>query len=102
MKIWQLLLIYVIGVVVLLYFMTILPGKRKNKKTRAMHDSIVPGDQISTIGGIIATVDARDGDTLTLLIDPNTKTTMRIVVYAVQNILEKGSGALPAAEDKTE
>lgn len=91
MQLWQVLLIYFVGVVVLLYVITILPGKRKNKKTREMHDSVAAGDQISTIGGIIGTVVQREGETVTILIDPKTGTTMQIVIYAVQSILEKGT-----------
>nr|WP_326185030.1 preprotein translocase subunit YajC [uncultured Oscillibacter sp.] len=91
MQLWQVLLIYFVGVVVLLYVITILPGKRKNKQTREMHDSVAAGDQISTIGGIIGTVVRREGETVTILIDPKTGTTMQIVIYAVQSILEKGT-----------
>lgn len=72
-----------------MYFAVILPGKRKNKKTQQMHDAVKVGDTISTIGGILGTVTERDGDTVTLLIDGNTGTTMRIVIYAVQSIVEQ-------------
>lgn len=72
-----------------MYFAVILPGKRKNKKTQQMHDAVKVGDTISTIGGILGTVTERDGDTVTLLIDENTGTTMRIVIYAVQSIVEQ-------------
>lgn len=89
MKMWQLMLIYVLGVLVLLYLLTILPGKRKNKKTREMHDSVAVGNSVSTIGGIIGTVVERDDGTVLLRIDEATGTTMRIVIYAVQSILEK-------------
>lgn len=80
---------WVVGVVVLLYFMTILPGKRKSKKIREMRDSIVPGDEIVTIGGIMGTVLERDEESLRICIDDETGTTMRIVVYAVQSIRTK-------------
>ena len=72
-----------------MYFAVILPGKRKNKKTQQMHDAVKVGDTISTIGGILGTVTERVGDTVTLLIDENTGTTMRIVIYAVQSIVEQ-------------
>ena len=83
------MLIYVVGVVILLYFLTILPGKRKNKKTRQMHDSVKAGDTISTIGGIIGTVTERDGDTVVIRTDETTGTTMRIVIFAVQSVIEQ-------------
>ena len=89
MKPWEFMLIYVVGVVILLYFLTILPGKRKNKKTRQRHDSVKAGDTISTIGGIIGTVTERDGDTVVIRIDEKTGTTMRIVIFAVQSVIEQ-------------
>ena len=89
MKPWEFMLIYVVGVVILLYFLTILPGKRKNKKTRQMHDSVKAGDTISTIGVIIGTVTERDGDTVVIRIDEKTGTTMRIVIFAVQSVIEQ-------------
>ena len=70
-------------------YAAVVPGKRKNKQVRAMHDSVAPGDLISTAGGILATVKERDGDTVTLLIDENTGTTMKVIIYAIQSIVEK-------------
>ena len=89
MELWKVMLIYVLGLVLWLYFLTILPGKRKNKQTRQMHDSVKVGDTISTIGGIIGTVTERDGDTVVIRIDEKTGTTMRIVIFAVQSVIEQ-------------
>ena len=89
MRPWEFVLIYSVGLLALMYFAVILPGTRKNKKTQQMHDAVKVGDTISTIGGILGTVTERDGDTVTLLIDGNTGTTMRIVIYAVQSIVEQ-------------
>ena len=89
MRPWEFVLFYSVGLRALMYFAVILPGKRKNKKTQQMHDAVKVGDTISTIGGILGTVTERDGDTVTLLIDENTGTTMRIVIYAVQSIVEQ-------------
>lgn len=93
-NLFSVLLIYIIGVVILMYVLTILPGKRKNKQVRAMHDSIASGDVVSTIGGIIGTVVERNEETVTILIDEKTGTVMKVVVMAIQSILEKsGSSA---------
>ncbi len=89
MEIWQILLIYVVGIFVLLYCLTILPSKRKNKKMRELHDSIAPGDQVSTIGGIIGTVTDRSDEIVTLRIDDEANVTMRVTIYAVSAIIEK-------------
>jgi len=89
MKLWQLMLIYIAGVVALLYFITILPGKKKNKLTRQMHESVAVGDKVATIGGIIGIVTARDETTAMILIDGETGTKMQVVIEAIQNVLEK-------------
>lgn len=54
-----------------------------------MHDAVKAGDTISTIGGIIGTVTERDGDTVVIRIDEKTGTTMRIVIFAVQSVIEQ-------------
>lgn len=90
------LLIYIIGVVILMYVLTILPSKRKNKQMRAMHESIAAGDVVATIGGIIGTVVERNEETVTILIDEKTGTVMKVVVMAIQSILEKADGTASA------
>ncbi len=89
MELWQMLLIYVIGVIALVYCLTILPGKKKNKQMRELHDSVAPGDQVSTIGGIIGTVVSREGDIVTLRIDDAANVTMRVTIFAIHSLIEK-------------
>lgn len=86
-KLGSYLLIYAVGLLIFLFLIVVLPGKRKNKQVQAMHNAVKLGDEISTIGGIIGTVTERDENTVTILIDAKTGTTMKIVVQAVQSIL---------------
>lgn len=88
MQMWQMMAIYIAGVLVILYLISIRPAKRKNQQMRTMHDSVKEGDRIMTIGGIYGTVVSRDGEDLTILIDVNTQTVMRIAIYAVQSVIE--------------
>ncbi len=81
-------LAYALGLFAILYFAVIAPGNRKNKQQKAMHDLVRPGDKVSTIGGLIATVVERDGDTVKLLVDEETGTTATFVIYAVQQIIK--------------
>ena len=60
--------------------------KKKNKKMQELHDSIKVGDEILTMGGIIATVKERDGEILTVEIDPEKEICMKILVYSVSTI----------------
>lgn len=86
-KLGSYLLIYAAGLFLFMYFIVILPGRKKNRKVRDMHDSVKVGDEVSTIGGIIGTVTARDESTVTILIDEKNGTTMKVVVQAIQSIL---------------
>lgn len=83
--------IWIVGLVVLMYFTTILPGKKKNKQVRAMHDSVAVGDRIVTIGGILGTVLERSGDELRIRVDDETNTTMWIIIHAVQLVRSKAN-----------
>ena len=84
-----LVMIYILGVALFLYLTSIRPSKKKNQKMREMHDSVAPGDVIASIGGIVGKVVERDDEFVTMLIDEKTGTQMKIVVMAVQTILEK-------------
>ena len=83
--------IWIAGLLVLMYFTTILPGKKKNKQMRQMHDSVTVGDRIVTIGGILGTVLERRGDELRIRVDDETGTTMWIIIHAVQLVRSKGT-----------
>lgn len=48
-----------------------------------MHSSIVPGDKVITIGGVVGTVEKKENDYLTIIIDEEKNVTMKIVLYAV-------------------
>ena len=82
-----LILAYAFAIFAVLYFAVIMPGKKKNRQQREMHDSIEVGDKVNTIGGLIAVVKERDGDTVKLLVDEKTGTTETYVVYAIQSII---------------
>ena len=81
--------IWIVGLLVLMYFTTILPGKKKNKQVREMHDGVAVGDRIVTIGGILGTVLERKDDELRIRVDDETDTTMWIIIHAVQLVRSK-------------
>jgi len=87
MKAMLVILAYALGLFAVLYFVVIAPGKKKNAQTRAMHDSVKPGDKVVTIGGLVARVVERDGDSVKLLVDEEAGTTATFVIYAIQQIV---------------
>lgn len=82
----QIMMIYVLVLLVIIYLMIVVPGKKKNKKMRELHESIKIGDEIVTMGGIIATVKERENDILAVVIDPEHEICMKILVYSVSAI----------------
>ena len=79
----MMILLYAVLLFVVIYFMMVVPG---NKKMQELHDSIKVGDEVLTMGGIIATVKERDGEILTVEIDPEKEICMKILVYSVSTI----------------
>ena len=69
----MMILLYAVLLFVVIYFMMVVPGKKKNKKMQELHDSIKVGDEVLTMGGIIATVKERDGEILTVEIRAKSK-----------------------------
>ena len=49
-NILTIILLYALGMFVLIYVFTVIPGKKKNKQVRAMHDAVKPGDEVVTSG----------------------------------------------------
>lgn len=89
MSFLPLMIVYIIGIFVILYFISIRPAKRKHQQMREMHDALSIGDKITTIGGIYGTVTERDADTVKVLVDEKTGTTLKITIFAVQSVVEK-------------
>ena len=82
------ILAYALMLFAVIYFVVIMPGKKKNAEMKKMHDAVKVGDRVTTIGGAIGTVLSRDGDSVKLLLDEETNTTATFVVYAIQQIIK--------------
>lgn len=81
-----LFLAYGVIVIMAMYVFVYIPNKKKHRK---MHDSIAAGDMVITIGGVVGRVVKKEGDYLTLVIDEEKEVTMRIVLYAVNQKIDK-------------
>ncbi len=57
------------------YFLLIRPQQKRQKKVQEMHAALRKGDKVITIGGLHATIDAIDEDTVILLVNDNKKLT---------------------------
>ena len=84
-----LFLAYGVIVVVAMYGFVYIPNKKKHKKMQELHDSVKAGDMVVTIGGVVGKVAKKEGEYLTLIIDEEKNVTMKIVLYAVNQKIEK-------------
>ena len=84
-----LFLAYGVIVIVAMYDFVYIPNKKKHRKMQEMHNSIAAGDMVITIGGVVGRVVKKEGDYLTLVIDEEKEVTMRIVLYAVNQKIDK-------------
>ena len=84
-----LFLAYGVIVVAAMYGFVYIPNKKKHKKMQELHDSVKAGDMVVTIGGVVGKVAKQEGEYLTLIIDEEKNVTMKIVLYAVNQKIEK-------------
>jgi len=80
-------LIMIIPMLVVFYFMIILPQKKRDKKTREMLNALKVGDDIITIGGIAGKIVNIKDDELTIETSIK-RTEILIMRWAVKEILK--------------
>ncbi len=75
---------------VLFYFLMIRPQRKKEKEIKNMRDSIVVGDEITTIGGIVGRVVTIKDDLITIEsgADRNKIKFMRWAIQSKENKIE--------------
>lgn len=72
-------------VIAALYFFMIRPQKKQEKKDAAMRDALQPGDEVTTIGGIIGKVVSIKGETFVLETTKD-KTKIRFLKGAIRSV----------------
>lgn len=82
----------IIVLIVLFYFLLIRPQKKREKADQAMRNSIMTGDRVCTIGGIIGRVVAVTEETITIE-TTNNRTRLKMYKWAVRNKIEKEDSA---------
>lgn len=84
---------YGVIVFVAIYLFVYVPSKKKQKKMQGLHQSLTPGDEVITIGGLVGVIREIEGDYVTLVLDETTGTTAKVVLYAISQIRRKSSAA---------
>lgn len=102
------LIIIIIAVFVLMFVLTSIPQKKRQKQMQNMLAQLKPGDQIKTIGGMIGTIIAVNDMTGILTINVGTEdaptyiTVDRVAIYSVaplQTAAPVATEVAPAVEE---
>ncbi|MDR0914279.1 MAG: preprotein translocase subunit YajC [Oscillospiraceae bacterium] len=95
-------MILIYGVIIVgLYFILIRPSSKKKKAEQEMKSSIVIGDDITTIGGIVGRVVAIKEETDEFVIETGAdKTKMKLKRWAISTIDTEKPAAEKAANEK--
>lgn len=62
-------LVLLAGMIGVFYFLIIRPQRKRSKAQRALSDSLAPGHEVRTIGGIHGTVISADDDSVLLSVE---------------------------------
>lgn len=77
-------IIMIVLLIVIFYFMLIRPENKRKKQAEEMRNSLVVGDEITTIGGIIGTVCAVKENSLVIEIGAD-RVRLEVTKWAVAN-----------------
>ena len=90
-------LIFLVGIIVVMYFFMIRPQMQARKKQRAFAENIKPNTRVVTIGGIHGTIISVADTHIVLLIDEKTK--VKVQREAIS--MDMTNAAFPAALEGT-
>ena len=80
------MLIVMVPLFLIMYFFMIRPQKKQEKQTAEMRNSLMVGDEICTIGGVIGRVYSIKDDIITIEINKE-RTKMKIYRWAIREIV---------------
>lgn len=92
-------IILLVVMILVFYVFLILPENRKKKKLNAMRDSLRPGDEIVTIGGLTGRVVAVTDDTVTFETGED-QVRIQVTKWAISTNARAEAQEKKAAEEK--
>jgi len=87
-------LLPLVAIGVLFYFLLIRPERRKRSQMEFMLSQLKKNDRIVTIGGILGRVTnvQKDSDEVTINVDDNTNTKLRVLRSSIARVLSDDDG----------
>lgn len=82
-------IMFLVGIVLVFYFLLIHPQKKKEKQRRQMIDEVGKGDRVITIGGIHGEIVSLKEDTMIVRVDPESGATLKLNRTAVHRVIRE-------------
>ena len=83
------IIIFFLGFLALMYFMTIRPQQKRMKALQSMMDGLEKGDEVVAAGGIIGRIKDINGPYVSIEVSENI--TLKLQKTAISNTLPKGT-----------
>ena len=83
------IILFFLGFLALMYFMTIRPQQKRMKALQSMMDSLEKGDEVVAAGGIIGRIKDINGPYVSIEVSENI--TFKLQKSAISNTLPKGT-----------
>lgn len=96
---WIMIVIYIAFFVVVGYFLIYRPNKKRKKQEEELRGSIILGDEVTTIGGIVGRVVNIKDDNITIETSLD-KTLMEFKNWAIREVKKPISDEAPADDKK--
>lgn len=90
-------------IMVLAYFLFVVPQQQKQKRFQQMIDDLKTNDRVVTTGGLhgVVTNVQRDAGHLTLRVDEGSGAKIRIALWAIDSVVDKDDDASKKADGST-
>ena len=82
------------------YFLLLRPQQKRRREMQSMQESMSPGDEVITLGGLYGTIEATDDRDVLLEIAPGV--TVRYSRAGIGNVINKAGMAEPTDEQETD
>mgnify|MGYP001414453873 FL=1 len=83
------IIVFFLGFLALMYFMTIRPQQKRMKALQSMMDGLEKGDEVVAVGGIIGRIKDINGPYVSIEVSENI--TFKLQKTAISNTLPKGT-----------
>lgn len=83
-----------------MYFLMIRPQSKRRREAMMMQSQLSPGDEVQTVGGMLAVVSAVDDDAVTLEVSPGVE--LRYLRNAIARVIRSPAAEQAAAEREAE